>query len=328
MSEILAKVIRNGRVESLHRGHIAVVDADGHLLASVGNPEYPTYFRSAAKPFQFMPLLHDGLERHYKLTDPELAVMIASHNGEDVHIKSVQSILKKIGLEESYLRCGFHPPMHSPAAAQHARQNLPKSPLFNNCSGKHSGMLAVARFHNWPLETYLDPQHPLQQRIKEVMSRFSGLPEPEIGVGVDGCSAPVFYLPIKNMAWMYARLAAGQIEPSARVFDFMTGHPEMIGGTASFDTELMQVMQGRMVSKVGAEGIRCVGVRGARPLGIALKIEDGSKRASEAVILEVLAQLSLISEKELAELSHFRKPIIVNYAGIETGWIAAEIELT
>jgi L-asparaginase II len=129
------------------------------------------------------------------------------------------------------------------------------------------------------------------------------------------------------MAWMYARLAAGQIEPSARVFDFMTGHPEMIGGTASFDTELMQVMQGRMVSKVGAEGIRCVGVRGERPLGIALKIEDGSKRASEAVMLEVLVQLNLISENELNDLANFYHPVIVNFSGNETGQILPEFKL-
>ncbi len=327
MSEILAKVIRNERVESIHRGHIAVVDADGKLVASVGDPNHPTYMRSAAKPVQIMPLLEDCVDKHFGFTDSELGVIIASHNGEEIHVRAVESILKKIGLTADYLKCGFHLPMSGPAAAEHTKKNLPKSPIYNNCSGKHSGMLAVAKFHNWPLDNYLDPNNPLQKRIKQRMAFFSGLTEDEIGVGVDGCSAPVFFLPLKNMALIYAKLAAGEIAVSQRVFDIMIAHPEMIAGTDRFDTELMRVMSGRMISKVGAEGIRCVGVRGERPLGIALKIEDGSKRASEAVMLEVLRQLDLISKTELNNLNRFYHPTIVNFAGIETGGIRAEFEL-
>lgn len=324
MSEILAKVIRNERVESIHRGHIAVVDADGNLVASVGDPNHPTYMRSAAKPVQILPLIEDGVDKHFGLADSELAVIVASHNGEDVHIRAVESILKKTGLSADHLKCGFHPPMYGPAAVHHTKQNLPKSPLYNNCSGKHSGMLAVAKFHNWPLENYIDPDHPLQRRIKERMAYFSGLTEVEIGVGVDGCSAPVFFLPLENMALIYAKLAAGVSQSANRVFEIMTAHPEMIGGSGRFDTELMQVMAGRMISKVGAEGIRCLAVRREQPLGIALKIEDGSKRASEAVMLEALRQLDLISETEMKALANFYRPTIVNFAGIETGAIRAE----
>ncbi len=314
-------------MESSHRGHITVVDADGNLHASVGDPNHATYMRSAAKPVQIMPLLEDGVDQHFGLTDSELAVIMASHNGEEVHVRAVESILKKIGLTDSNLKCGFHPPMYGPAAAHHIQQNLPKSPIYNNCSGKHSGMLAVAKFHNWPLENYLDPHHSLQSRIKERMAFFSGLNEDEIGVGVDGCSAPVFYLPLKNMALIYAKLAAGVTQSANRVFEIMTAHPEMIAGTGRFDSELMRVTSGRMISKVGAEGIRCVGVVGERPLGIALKIADGSKRASEAVMLEALGQLKLISEAELDALADFYRPEIVNFAGIETGVIRPEFEL-
>ncbi|HEX9652230.1 MAG TPA: asparaginase [bacterium] len=327
MSEILAKIIRNERVESIHRGDIAVVDADGNLVASVGDPSHATYMRSAAKPVQIMPLLEDGVDQHFGLTDPELAVIMASHNGEDIHVHAVESILKKIGLNAGHLKCGFHPPMHAPAAAQHAKNNLPKSPLYNNCSGKHAGMLAVAKFHNWPLETYLAPNHPLQERIKERMAFFSGLPENEIGVGVDGCSAPVFFLPLKNMARIYANLAAGRTPTAFRVFEIKTAHPKMIAGSERFDTELMQAMAGRMVSKVGAEGIRCLAVQGERSLGIALKIADGSKRASEAVLIEALRQLGLISESELNALASFLQPTIANFAGIATGVIRAEFKL-
>ncbi len=328
MSEITAKVIRNNRVESLHRGHIAVVDAAGNLLASLGNPDYQSYIRSAAKAIQIMPLLKAGADRHFGFTEKELTVIMASHNGEDFHIKRVASILDKIGLNAEYFKCGFHAPLHLPSAESHLKQNAPTSAIYNNCSGKHAGMLALAKFNDWPLETYLEPNHPVQERIKEMMALFSGLNEPEIGVGVDGCSAPVFYLPIQNMARMYAKLAEGKINFSRKVFDLMSANPEMIGGTDRFDTEIMRVMSGRMISKVGAEGIRCLGVRGKQPFGIALKIEDGNKRASDAVLLEVLAQLDLISEPELDALSDYRQPTIINWAGITTEWISAEFELT
>ncbi|MFQ5709589.1 MAG: asparaginase, partial [bacterium] len=275
MSNVVAKVVRNGRVESVHRGHVAVVDAHGNLLASAGDPTCRTYMRSAAKPFQFMPLLVDGLDRVYHFTSKELAIMISSHNGEPLHVQAVASILKKADLSPNHLRCGFHLPLHKASADDFLKQETAPSPLFNNCSGKHAGMLVMSRHHGWPLESYLDPAHPVQVRIKETIARFSVLDEQDIEVGVDGCSAPVFYLPVSNMARMFANLSAGQEEATARVFDLMAGHPEMIAGTGRFDTDLMRVTKGRMVSKVGAEGIRCVGMRGKPPLGIALKVEDG-----------------------------------------------------
>ncbi|MFQ5770237.1 MAG: asparaginase, partial [bacterium] len=266
--------------------------------------------------------------QHFGFSDKELAVMMASHNGEKFHIKTVASILEKIGLTAEHFKCGFHLPMHQPSANKHLRQNEAQSPIYNNCSGKHAGMLALAQFHNWPVATYLEPQHPVQKRIKEMMALFSGLNETEIGVGVDGCSAPVFFLPIINMACMYAKLAEGRILPSRQVFDLMSSNPEMIAGSGRFDSVLMRVMRGRMISKVGAEGIRCLAVRGNQPLGIALKIEDGSKRASDVVLLAVLEQLELISQKERDALSEFRNPTIVNWAGIQTGRICAEFELS
>lgn len=327
MSEILAKVFRSNRVESIHRGHLVVVDTAGNVVASAGDPNHSTYMRSAAKPVQIMPLLEDGVDKHFGLTDPELAVIMASHNGEEVHVQAVENILKKIGLTAEHLKCGFHPPMYAPAAAQHSKRNLPQSPLYNNCSGKHSGMLAVAKFHNWPLENYLHPGHPLQKRIRERIAFFSGLTEDQIEVGVDGCSAPVFFLPLKNMALIYARLAAAATEFGRRIFEIMTTHPEMIAGSGRFDTELMKVMAGRMISKIGAEGVRCLALRSERPLGIALKIEDGSKRASEAALLQALRQLQLISESEVNALASFYRPRIVNFAGIETGWIAPDFKL-
>lgn len=327
MSEIVARVIRNNHVESIHRGHLAVVNADGDLIASLGDPDYSTYIRSAAKPFQILPLLIDEAVQHFKFTDKELAVMMSSHNGEEIHVKAVRTILEKIGLNEEYLKCGVHPPLYKAAEVELLKQKKKLTPIYNNCSGKHAGMLALASYHDWPLETYLDSNHPVQKRIKQKASLFSGLNGKEIGVGVDGCSAPAFYLPIRNMALMFAKLAEGRIAPVNRVFYLMSSYPEMIAGTDRFDTDLMKVMDGRMVSKVGAEGIRCLAVRADSPLGIALKIEDGNERVSPPVILEVLAQLNLISDKEIKGLSKYQKPVFVNHAGIETGWISAGFDL-
>lgn len=328
MSEIVAHVTRNGKVESVHRGHIAVVTADGSLTSHVGDPNQQTYIRSAAKPFQIMPLLESGAVEHYGLTDPELAVMIASHNGEPAHVEAVKSIHGKVGLSEDDLQCGHHPPMHKPTAEALLRNDEPLTAFHNNCSGKHSGMLTLAKFKDWPLDSYLQPEHPVQLAIKEKIAAFAGLTAQQIHVGVDGCSAPVFYLPVRNMALMYARLAAGGEWPlTRRIFDLMWQNAEMIAGRDRFDTMLMQAAAGRLVSKIGAEGIRCLGVRGERPLGIALKIEDGSKRASEAVLLETLVQLRVLSTGQLETLARFRMPAIENHRGIRTGEIRVNFEL-
>jgi len=276
LSEIVAHVTRNGKVESVHRGHIAVVTPEGTVVAHFGDPEHQTYIRSAAKPFQIMPLLESGAVEQYGLTDRELAVIIASHNGEPVHVEAVKSIHEKVGLTESDLQCGKHPPMHKPTGDELLRSGQALTAFHNNCSGKHSGMLALAKFKGWPLDSYLQPEHPVQLAIKEKIAAFSGLPAEQIHVGIDGCSAPVFYLPVRNIALMYARLAAGELPLTRSIFDLMWQNAEMIAGRDRFDTVLMQTTQGKLVSKVGAEGIRCVGMSGERPLGIALKIEDGS----------------------------------------------------
>lgn len=327
LSEIVAEIIRNDRVESSHRGHIAVVTPDHNLIASLGDVQTQTYIRSAAKPFQIMPLVTSGAVEHFGFTDKELAVIMASHNGEPFHLKAVASILQKAGLSVEHLRCGSHPPLHNPTAKELLIQKEKLTALHNNCSGKHAGMLAFASYRNWPLESYLTPDHPIQVQIKEQVAQFSDLSTDEIGVGVDGCSAPVFFLPVQNMALMFAKLAEGALDPSVKVFDLMCANPEMIAGTDRFDTAFMNALGGRAVSKIGAEGIRCVGVRGIPPLGIALKIEDGSGRASAAIMLEVLRQLNLISPNELGALSKYRTPALTNHAGVETGRIRIRFNL-
>ena len=324
MAEVLAHVFRNGRIESIHRGDFAVATPAGDNVASVGNIELSTYMRSTAKPFQAMPLLESGAVKHFEFSVQELAVMMASHNGEAVHIIAVNSILAKAGLTTGDLRCGFHRPLAENAADAWLSSGQERSPVYNNCSGKHAGMLALAKFLETPLDTYLQPDHPVQQRILHKISVLAGLAENEIGIGIDGCSAPVFYMPLRNMATAYARLTDGKLPAAELAFKIMSANPEMVGGTGRFDTALMRITGGRMVSKVGAEGVRCCGVRGKQPLGIALKISDGGRRASEVVLLEILSQLSLLSENELHLLAAFHHPRIVNCAGIDVGEVRAD----
>lgn len=327
MSNVAVRVYRSERVESLHRAHIAVVNPGGELIAAYGNPNHLAYIRSAAKPFQIMPLVSSGAADHFGLSDREIAVICASHNGEPYHIEAVQSILDKIGLHEDDLRCGVHEPLYAPLARKMIAAGEAPTPIHNNCSGKHAGMLAMAVYRGWSTESYLDPRHPLQQQILRVIEQYSDLTAREIGIGMDGCSAPVFFLPLVRMALMYARLVEARDPTAERVFHAMTNHPEMVAGTGRLDTALMEVSDGRILSKVGAEAVRCAAVRDEHPFGVAVKIEDGSMRASDPVLLEVLHQLGVLDDGEVEALEEFHHPQITNHAGHRTGWVAAYFSL-
>ncbi len=327
MTEIVAEVLRGGRVESRHRGVVAVVRPDGSPVTALGNAGLKTYMRSAAKPFQAMPLLESGAADAFGFTNKELAVIMASHNAEAFHLEAVREVMRKAGLSVADLRCGFHRPMHKESAEAHLKEGRERSPLFNNCSGKHAGMLAVARFNNWPLDSYLDFDHPLQQEILRKLASCAGLRADEIERGIDGCSAPVFFLPVKNMALAFARFASGEDTLASRAFAVMSEHPEMIAGSGRFDTDFMREMNGTAISKVGAEGVRCAAVRAPEPVGIALKIEDGSSRVSAAVLLEVLAGLGLISKNALQQLSEYHRPVLKNCAGLLVGEMGAVVDV-
>ncbi|HZS04480.1 MAG TPA: asparaginase [Blastocatellia bacterium] len=332
-SAALVEVTRGGLVESLHRGCIAAVDARGELIASVGDVTTKTHYRSAAKPFQAIPLVAAGAADHFRLTPRELAVAIASHSGEAIHVSAVASILNKIGLGENALLCGAHMPFDTAAEKQLRAEGRQPSTLHNNCSGKHAGMLALARFLGEPIEDYINPSHPIQQQIRVTLALFADIPVDEIAIAIDGCSAPVFGLPVEAMARSYAQLVAvrqteipDNLHGSAqRVVRAMLEYPEMIGGTSGrLDTDLMRVARGRIISKVGAEGVQLLGVL-PRPdyphgLGIAIKIEDGdTRRARDPVVIETLRQLELLGTDELAQLDRYAHSIIRNHRHLEVG---------
>jgi L-asparaginase II len=329
MSEASVEIYRGAVVESRHRIHAAVVDAGGRLRASAGDPDLVTYIRSAAKPFQAVPLVADGALDRFGISLEELAVACGSHEGSARHVAAASSILRKIGLDGEALACGPHPPFDEATRRELAEAGLEPVRLHNNCSGKHAGMMALARAHGWDPAGYQLPEHPVQGRILAEISRWVELPYEAIARAVDGCGVVCFGMPLRHMALGYARLALEAREgerDATYVVGAMTSYPEMIAGEGRLCTELMEQTHGRLFAKVGAEGVYCVGVPGAE-LGIALKVEDGASRAVAPAILSVLRQLDLISEDDLGALHRFAYPQITNTRGEVVGEIRPAMRL-
>jgi L-asparaginase II len=328
-TQSVVEVVRGVVVESRHRVHVAVVDASGARRASSGDPELVTFVRSAAKPFQAIPLVEDGAVDRFGLSTEELALCCGSHAGEPVHVGAAESVLRKIGLDADSLACGPHPPFHSGTRRDLAERGLEPGRLHNNCSGKHAGMMALARVHGWDPRGYERLDHPVQERILGELTRWVGLPAEAIALGVDGCGVVCFAMPLDRLALGYARLAAAARQgegAGARVVAAMTAHPEMVAGRGRLCTDLMRQTEGRIFAKVGAEGVYCLGVPGAE-LGVAIKVEDGSSRAVAPAVLGVLRKLDLISEDDFGALLAHGIPEITNSRGEMTGQLRAQIEL-
>jgi L-asparaginase II len=262
--------------------------------------------------------------------------MAGSHGGEPFHLEAVRSILAKAGLSESDLKCGAHEPSYGPSAEVLRRSGESPTAVHNNCSGKHAGLLAVCRAMEWPIRSYLDPEHPLQRRIRATLAEMAGYPERSIGVAVDGCGLPTFALPVSAMARAWAALAAGDARrdddrgrAAGVVLDAMSAHPEYVAGTARVDTDIMAGHGERVVVKAGAEGVFCGAIRGGGgpvPAGFALKVADGAKRAQDPALLGLLAALGVVDPTEERLAAHAR-PEVLNRAGARVGHIDARLEL-
>lgn len=327
-------------IESRHRGHLVAVDANGRTISSLGSPDTVTYVRSSGKPFQALPLVVSGAADHFGFDEREIAVACGSHSGEAIHVEAVKSMLGKIGLDESALRCGAHEPFSAEVARELVRTGQPPSVLQNNCSGKHAGMLAVARHVGAPTESYDDPNNRVQQLIAKAVADFSDVPVGEMAIAVDGCGAPVFGMPVRAMALMYARLVnppeqfdAATRSACGRIVKAMIDYPEMVGGSKGrLDTELIRAGHGSLISKIGAEGVYTVGVlpgdRWPLGLGLAVKIEDGDdQRARPPAVIEALKQLGVLDDGELAALSMFSPTPIRNWRGEPVGEARAAFQL-
>jgi L-asparaginase II len=323
-------VWRGSIPESRHRVEVAVADAEGRVTAGTAGCDRVTAFRSSAKPFQLLPFVERGLADRWRLADHHLAVMAASHSGSDRHVAVVRELLERFGLEERLLACGTHDPLDPAALADVRRDPARATVLHNNCSGKHAGMLALCQAEGWPLEGYERADHPLQQLLLRTVAEVCGVSPGTMTTGVDGCSVVVFGLPLSAMATGFARLAAARPDGSpreralARIRDAMAAHAYLVGGTNRFDTELMEAAAGRLVAKVGAEGLECVAVRDPG-LGVTVKCEDGNARGAAPATLAVLDHLGLLDPPVLTAMAAARRPVVRNVRGLEVGVIEAEV---
>lgn len=339
MARLLVEVTRGDRVESRHRGSIAAVSSSGELTWSFGDADEFAFIRSSAKPFQLAPFVASGRFDAYDFPNPteSLAIMAASHSGEDRHVRTVQAILRAGGLTREVLACGVHTPFDTETAQRLIRDGEPLTPLRHNCSGKHAAMALHAKAAGWPIETYWQPDHPVQQLALDTVALMSGVARADVVTATDGCGVVSFGVPLRGLALAFARLAdpAG-VEDRAlrtaleRIRDAMMAHPELVGGDRRrFDTELMRTQPGQLVSKAGAEGIRAVGVlqngTSNAPFGLALKIEDGdlARRASDVAASAALARLGVLDAVGLARMGERTAPRIVDPRGDIVGEVRA-----
>ena len=344
MSVPLARVYRGSEVESVHRGSIAVVDSDGRLLAMVGDPALRTCLRSAAKPFQAIPLLEYGGVEEFELTGEEIALTAASHGGEPVHVATAAALLRKGEFDEEDLLCAAHLPLDEKSSADLRAAGDAPSVLHNNCSGKHAGMLLATRVMDVPSAEYIEASHPLQQLMRTTLGEFAGVRGEEIAIAIDGCGVPAFYLPRYRAALAYARLMALSIdryaESGAKIIESMTSHAHFVAGNWSITTPLIDSYDGDLLAKEGAEGFYAIalspslaleaGIAGAGSecaVGIALKIEDGSmERGRNPAILRLLDLLGL-DPGSRTRLQPFADASIRNHAGTMVGKVRSEFDL-
>ena len=342
--EPIVELTRGGIVESVHFGAMAVVDSAGHLLSSMGDPNLVTFPRSSMKPLQAIPFVEDGGPEHYGLTEEELAIMCASHHGTDEHVRVLRSIHAKVGLQESDLQCGVHWPSDKATALAMRERGEEPTPYRHNCSGKHSGMLAQALLHDYSKENYLSMENHLQERILKTVAEMCAMEPEDMPIGIDGCSAPVFAMPLHNFALAMARLAdpsgLAEVRASAckKITYAMMAYPEMVAGPGALDSVLMRVLQGKAAVKGGAEGYQMLSLmpgacgNGSPGIGVAFKFSDGdpNRRATHALIVGLLKALGFEVEMASEAFRNFNSPLLKNWAGLDIGEIrlAKPIEIT
>lgn len=348
MAPVVVEWTRGPLVETQARGDAAVVDAAGRLLFQVGDGQKATYWRSAAKPVQALPVIASGAVDRFGLEPKHVAIMAASHNAEPVHVETVLEALRRAGLSPDLLQCGAHPPLDREAAAALQAAGQEPGRIHSNCSGKHTGMLVLARHLGLPLDDYLEPESAVQRVILQCVARVAAVPEGEIAIGVDGCGVPVFGMPLRNMALAYARLADPEHldieyrEAGRRMRAAMLTHPYLVAGRGRICTDLMSLPGRRFLGKSGAEGVYSVGlppetaasspvlraVGAVGGVGIAVKAEDGRSDVSHLMAIAILDQLGLLTADDRAALARYGPGPITNYAGRVVGERRAAFALT
>lgn len=322
--ELDVAVTRGEIIESMHRVHAAVVDASGALLGGARQPAGVTHWRSCAKPFQLMPLLDSGGFDDLAWGDDQLALACASHGGEPEHVAIAARMLADLGLEEGDLACGPHEPMASRGQKILRESGARATRLHNNCSGKHAAMLARAHLCGWKTAGYEQPGHPVQQQCLDSLARWTGLERDEIGRAVDGCGVVEFSTPMQATALAYARLASGiddGVPVLTRMHRALSGRPMLFGGSDRFDSALIEETGGRVIVKVGAEGVHCAAIP-EQGIGCVVKVEDGAQRAQVPAIIRLLQYLDALPAQLPPRLEEFRRRPIRNTRGETVGEVA------
>ncbi len=346
---VVVRQVRNGTVESVHRGDIVEVDAAGRMLHLLGDPDRIVNLRSAMKPFGLIALLRAGGRREFDLTGEELAIMTSSHSGEDVHVRTVQALFRRLGIAQSVLACGSEGmPLDALTASRLARDGERPSALRHMCSGQHSVFILLAKLGGWELETYWQDDHPAQAAVREAIGAAFAVDPARIRTGIDGCGILTYAFPLREVARAFAILADPEALPAGdpraslapyyvEIREAMTAYPELVAGTRErLDTSLMKATSGRLVSKSGAEGLRGIGIlRGQRngasaaASGMAIKIEDGDgkDRGPWAATVEALRQVGVIEGQAQRVLARYHRPVLLDPHGRQAAEAIPEFEL-
>lgn len=322
----LVEVTRGRLVESRHRGSVAVVDAEGSTVLTLGDMERRVFPRSAVKALQALPLVESGIADKYGLTDEEIALACASHSGEPEHAATAASMLAKAGQAETCLECGVHWPLGEAAARALAAKGGQPTQLHNNCSGKHAGFICLSCGLGDDPKGYVTQRHPVQQAVRSALEDLTGASHTDDVSGTDGCSIPTYAIPLPALAFGFAKFGTGVgISPGCksaaeRIRKAVARHPFMVAGTGRFDTKLMETLRERAFVKVGAEGVYCAAIP-ELGYGIALKVDDGAGRAAEAVMAALILRFLKLDDTERAVVQGLAEPVLKNWNGIEVGRI-------
>jgi L-asparaginase II len=319
----LIELLRGGTLECVHFGAVAVADARGQLVAHAADPNWVSFSRSTLKPLQALPFVQGGGPALFGFTQENVAMMCASHSGEPMHVAQVEDMLDKAGLPCKTLQCGCHVPLFAEVGVAPAPAPGSYDERHHNCSGKHAGFLACCAQHGWPVGSYLAPAHPLQHAIRRDVAGAVGLAPGDLKMGIDGCSAPNYAMPLVNLARGYARLASGRADSEfgqslAQLAEAMTAHPELISGTGRNDLAFMRAGRGDWIAKAGADGVQAFASR-SRGQAFVVKIADGNKTALHAATVAVLDQLGWLDARRREELRPWRAESIANARGTRVG---------
>ena len=332
MTAVLVEATRGEAVESVHAGVVVVANTAGEVVAGGGDAGQGAYFRSAAKPLQAVPLIESGAAERFRLTDPEIALACASHSGEPAHVDAARAMLAKAECDEGCLACGAHWPLGERASRALAAAGGTAGPAHNNCSGKHAGFICLAVAQGHPVEGYTEPGHPVQEAARAALEDVTGASHADEHRGTDGCSVPSYAIPLTALAFGFARFGTGvglspaHAAAAARIRTAVAVEPFMVAGTGRFDTRIMQTLGPRAFVKTGAEGVYAAALPDLG-FGIALKCDDGAKRAAEALMAALIRRFLPLGAAERAVVDAAAAPALTNWNGLPTGVLRTVVPL-